>query len=410
MRSRESNFAGTRFYFCGNAIYNLPAGTQKFIIVSELKPFFTIFMNASLIAKQFEVNGQLVSAVPYGSGNINDTYHVIFRTSYSERRFILQRIRKNVFPQPSVIMDNMRVVTDICHAKLKEINEDSDRIWQLPKIIQTHDGKDFYEDANGDLWRAITYIASVQSFETVQSGDHAYEAGTVLGFFHNLINDIPVKSLGYVIEGFHITPNYLEQLDAVKNSKYAKELLAEHREARTCMRFIEERRDFIPVFENAKAAGTLKLHPTHGDPKVGNILIDEATGKGTSIIDLDTIQPGLIHADIGDAVRSACNPAGEDAGDLSSVRCDVDLFASIWRGYKRHAKKFLSEVDYLYVYDAIRILPLELGLRFFADYLNGDTYFKTKYNGHNLKRALVQFKLVESIENHESQIRKIIGV
>ncbi len=164
MRSRESNFAGTRFYFCGNAIYNLPAGTQKFIIVSELKPFFTIFMNASLIAKQFEVNGQLVSAVPYGSGNINDTYHVIFRTSYSERRFILQRIRKNVFPQPSVIMDNMRVVTDICHAKLKEINEDSDRIWQLPKIIQTHDGKDFYEDANGDLWRAITYIASAQSF------------------------------------------------------------------------------------------------------------------------------------------------------------------------------------------------------------------------------------------------------
>lgn len=366
-------------------------------------------MNASLIAKQFDVAGRLVAVEPFGSGNINDTYRVIFRTTFSEERFILQRVRRNVFPNPEYIMENMRKITDVCHQKLEEINESSDRIWQMPKIIPTRDGKDFYIDGAGDLWRAISNIASAVSYETVQSPDHAYEAGTVLGCFQNLISDIPCEELKYVIGNFHITPSYLEQLDAALKTPLAQELLAHSREARNCLRLIEERRDFCYTFENAKASGELKLRPTHGDPKVANILIDTATGKGTCIIDLDTIQPGLVHADIGDAVRSSCNPAGEDAMDLHTVFFDTDLFATFYRGYMRHAKKFFTDADYKYLFDAVRILPLELGLRFFADYLAGDVYFKTRYKEHNLKRALVQLRLMESIESRESQIRKVIG-
>ena len=366
-------------------------------------------MNASLIAKQFNVSGNLVSVEPFGSGNINDTFRAIFRTTYSEERFILQRVRKSVFPRPECIMQNMRIVTDICHKKLEEINETADRIWQLPKIIQTRGGNDFYIDGDGELWRAISNIASAVSYEKVQSPDHAFEAGTVLGCFQNLISDIPCERLQYVIDGFHVTPSYLEKLDSVKTTPLARELLEHSREARFCLNFIEERREFCHVFEKAKASGELKLRPTHGDPKVANILIDETTGKGTCIVDLDTIQPGLVHADIGDAVRSCCNPAGEDAMDLHTVFFDTNLFEAMHRGYMRHAKKFFTDADYRYLFDAIRILPLELGLRFFADYLAGDVYFKTRYKEHNLKRALVQLKLVESIESRERMIRQVIG-
>lgn len=366
-------------------------------------------MRASLIAKQFAVSGHLISVDPFGSGNVNDTYLAIFRTSYSEERFILQRVRKAVFPNPENIMHNMRIVTDICHKKLEEINDHSDRIWQLPKIIQTRDGQDFYFDGDGDLWRAISNIASAVSYEKVQSPDHAYEAGTVLGHFQKLISDIPCEQLSYAIESFHITPVYLAALDAAVKTPQAQELLAHSRDARYCLKFIEERRAFCSVFENAKAAGELKLRPTHGDPKVGNVLIDEKTGKGTCIVDLDTIQPGLVHADIGDAVRSCCNPGGEDATDLHSVFFDTDLFTAIYRGYMSFAKDFFTEADHKYMFDAIRILPLELGIRFFADYLAGDVYFKTRYKDHNLKRALVQLKLAESVEARESQIRRVLG-
>ena len=366
-------------------------------------------MRASLIAKQFSVAGHLISVEPFGSGNVNDTYLAIFRTTFSEERFILQRVRRAVFPRPENIMRNMRIVTDVCHKKLEEINESSDRIWQLPKIIRTRDGKDFYVDGNGEVWRAISNIASAVSYEKVQSPDHAFEAGTVLGCFQNLISDIPSESLKYVIESFHITPTYLDAMDAALKTPEAQDLLAHSREARNCLALIEERREFCSVFEKAKKDGILKLRPTHGDPKVANILIDETTGKGTCIVDLDTIQPGLVHADIGDAVRSSCNPAGEDAMDLHTVFFDTDLFSAFYRGYMRHAQKFFTQADHDYLFDAVRILPLELGLRFFADYLAGDVYFKTRYKEHNLKRALVQLRLMESIESRESQIRKIIG-
>lgn len=366
-------------------------------------------MRASLIAKQFSVAGHLVSVEPFGSGNVNDTYRVIFRTTFSEERFILQRVRRAVFPNPENIMRNMRIVTDVCHQKLEEVNMSSDRIWQLPKIIQTRDGQDFYYDGDGDLWRAISNIASAVSYEKVQSPDHAYEAGMVLGHFQKLISDIPCDQLSYAIEGFHITPIYLAQLDEALKTPLAQELLEHSREARYCLKFIEARREFCTTFENAKKLGELSLRPTHGDPKVGNILIDEKTGKGTCIVDLDTIQPGLVHADIGDAVRSCCNPAGEDAIDLHSVFFDTELFMAIYSGYMTYAKDFFTENDHKYMFDAIRILPLELGIRFFADYLAGDVYFKTRYKEHNLKRALVQLKLAESVEAREGKIRKILG-
>jgi hypothetical protein len=261
-------------------------------------------MRAALIARQFDVQGRLVTVEPYGSGNVNDTYLAIFRTTFSEQRFIVQRIRKSVFPQPEVIMQNMRVLTDHCHAKLEVEAEGADRIWQLPKIIQTKAGEDWVTDADGDLWRAISQIASAQAFEKVRNPEHAHEAGIVLGHFHRMVSDLPAEKLGYALPGFHVTPGYLAKMDAALATPGGQERLHASVEAKRAVRFVEARRARCAVLEEARARGDLSLRTTHGDPKVGNIMIDEATGRGTCIVDLDTVQPGLVHYDIGDATRS----------------------------------------------------------------------------------------------------------
>lgn len=366
-------------------------------------------MRAALIARQFDVPGRLVSVEPYGSGNVNDTYLAIFRTTFSEQRFVVQRIRKSVFPEPEAIMQNMRVLTDHCHTKLEAEIDQSDRIWQLPKIIQTKGGEDWVTDSEGDLWRAISQIASAQAFESVKHPEHAHEVGYVLGHFHRMVSDLPPTLLRTALPGFHVTPGYLAKLDINKTPSRARDLLQASPEAKRALLFVEERRARCAVLEDALQRGELKLRTTHGDPKVGNVMIDEATGRGTCIVDLDTVQPGLVHYDIGDATRSACNPAGEDATSLSSVIFDLELFTTIYRGYQSHAKDFLSQNDHRYLFNCIHLIPLELGIRFLADHLAGDTYFKVRYPGHNLRRALVQFKLVESIEAREASIRKIIG-
>jgi len=366
-------------------------------------------MRAALIARQFDVQGRLVSVEPYGSGNVNDTYLAIFRTTFSEQRFIVQRVRKSVFPDPEAIMQNMRVLTDHCHARLEAEAERSDRIWQLPKIIQTKAGEDWVTDADGDLWRAISQIASANAHERVKNPEHAHEVGFVLGHFHRMVSDLEPSRLRYALPGFHVTPGYLAKLDEALATRAGQERLEASPEARRAVRFVEERRGRCRVLQDALDAGRLRLRTTHGDPKVGNVMIDEATGRGTCIVDLDTVQPGLVHYDIGDATRSACNPAGEDAQDLSSVIFDTDLFTAIYRGYLKHARKFLSEEDHRRLFDCVHLIPLELGIRFLADHLAGDVYFKVRHPGHNLRRALVQFKLTESIEAREGRILKVLG-
>jgi Ser/Thr protein kinase RdoA (MazF antagonist) len=366
-------------------------------------------MKAALIAQKFAVAGRLVTAENTGEGNVNDTYLVIFRTTFSEERFILQRINTRVFPKPEYIMENMRVVTEHVHHRLEEEAHQSDRIWQLPRVIPAKDGKDFVVDGDGDYWRAISLIASAHSYGQVQSVEHAHEAGFVLGQFQRLISDLPVETLHDTLEGFHVTPRYIEKFDAALARPEGQARLQSASEAERCYRFIETRRSWASVLEEAKQRGELHLRPTHGDPKITNIMIDDATGKGTCIVDLDTVKPGLIHYDFGDCLRSSCNPAGEEVLDLSRVLFDLDLCEVIVKGYMAHARSFLTEADRYYLYDSIRLITFELGLRFFADYIAGDVYFKTRYDGQNLNRARVQFKLTESIETREKQIRQILS-
>jgi Ser/Thr protein kinase RdoA (MazF antagonist) len=251
-------------------------------------------------------------------------------------------------------------------------------------------------------------IASSTNYEKVNEPEHAAEAGRVLGHFQRIISDFPTDGLADTLPGFHITPGYLASYDRVIATPEASERLQTVSEARRLGKFVEQRRDFVGVLENAREAGELNLRPIHGDPKITNVMIDNFTGKGTAIVDLDTVKPGLIHYDFGDAVRSGCNPAGEETSDLSEVYLDLDLFGALVRGYLTEAKGFLSDADKRYLYDSVRLIAFELGLRFFTDYLAGDVYFKVTYEGQNLNRARVQFALCESIEAREGKMRGIL--
>ena len=365
-------------------------------------------MKAALIASKFDVPGRLVTVMVTGEGNVNDTYLAIFRTTFSEERFIVQHINKRVFPKPEYIMENMRVLTEHVHRRLEEEAPTADRIWQIPRVIPTKDGHDFVIDGDGEYWRAITLIASAHSYGQVQSVEHAYEAGFVLGHFQRIISDLNVNCLHDTLEGFHITPGYVKKLDTALQTPEGQVRLNASLEAQRCNHLVEARRDWCSVLEKAKENGEIQVRPTHGDPKISNVMIDDATGKGTSIIDLDTVKPALIHYDFGDCLRSCCNPAGEEVSDLNRVFFDTDLGKAIVDGYMAHARFFLTDADRKYLYDSIRVIAFELGLRFFADYIAGDVYFKTHYDGQNLNRARVQFKLMESIEAREKQIRGIL--
>ena len=363
-------------------------------------------MNPALMAQEFDVAGRFVSIMPQGSGNVNDTYLATFRTPSSEERFILQRINNHVFNRPEDIMANMRVVTEHIHARLED---DADRRWQFPRIILGKDGGAFIKDDKGSYWRAISLIESAQSYEQVRDMKHAYEVGYTLGYFQRLLSDIPCEQLLDTLIGFHITPKYINEFDtAWHRDGIALDIITSPK-VNYCLEFIEKRREFSSILEDAKERGELVLRSVHGDPKVGNIMIDDATDKGTSIIDLDTIKPGLVHYDFGDCLRSACNRAGEETRDLDSVYFDLELCEVIIKGYMKFARHCLNDADINYLYDSIRLMSFELGLRFFTDYIQGNRYFKVQSETQNLNRAMIQFRLCESIEDNESKIRKIIA-
>lgn len=367
-------------------------------------------MELSVLMGKFNVSGRLVSLQPFGGGNINDTYLAIYRNTFSESQVILQRINRNVFQRPEVVMENMHQVTRHCHEKLQaDANAGrDDRVWQMPMIIKSKDSNAYVCDDRGEVWRVITRIMSAKAFDVAQGPEHALECGAALGHFHYLVSDMAPDLIKDPLPGFHVTSGYIAAYDEVLEKPQAGELLVSSMEAKRCAKFIAQRRDFALCLEKAERAGELVKRMFHGDPKVNNIMVDEVTGKGTAMIDLDTVSPGLVHVDFGDALRSICNPAGEEETNLSKVVFDEDLCASFCRGYMHEAGSFMTEADREYLFDSIRLLPFELGLRFFQDYLSGNVYFKTTTPEQNLNRARVQFRLCESIEARERSIRSVL--
>lgn len=353
------------------------------------------------LLRNFDVAGRVVEIESEGNGYINDTFIVILDVGGVEDRVVLQRINQAVFTRPQDVMGNLRQITEHCHRK---INRDAGRYaeqgrhWQLTHIIPTRDGRDFFVDERGNVWRCLTYIGGARAYATVQSDRHAEECGLAVGHFLSLVSDMDPARLRQTIPGFHVTSEYLRQFDAAPKDGLDPALA----------RFVDERREAATLLERAEANGELTRRVIHGDPRINNILIGDADGQAMAMIDLDTSCGGLVQMDVGDAVRSICNPAGEDYRALADVSFKTDVFEAFMRGFMREARAFLTSEDVEHLYPAIRILPFELGLRFLSDHLNGDRYFKVPQHGQNLHRAIGQFRLCELIEKSEAEIRKTI--
>lgn len=335
------------------------------------------------IAQQFA--NAVTEISPLGNGLINDTYLV--RTATSS--FVLQRINSSVFPAPEQIMANLATL----NRHIGQKTGTSVKL-QIPEILNTADNNPLYRDRNGDCWRALSFIADTESIEAIRSIHDAEQVGLALGHFHRLISDLDPLLLHDTLPGFHITPGYLNHYHQVLQQ-------TEQTTDRYCATFIDDFQHIADDLEVAKQQGLLSLRVIHGDPKLNNFLFNRRSNQVVSIIDLDTVKPGLIHYDIGDCLRSCCV-----VGD--SGRFDLDSCEALLKNYLSEAGAFFTEADYCYLYPAIRLIPFELGLRFYTDYLAGNRYFKVTKPEQNLQRAIGQFKLCQSIITQETAINKLI--
>jgi len=364
-----------------------------------------ILTEVEAVAGQFDLPAEIVGIREFGAGNINDTFLVEYAGG-EEKKIILQRINARVFSYPEEIMENLYVVTEHMRARSPRHMEEQGRRWEILRFFSAKNGKKFVVDSEGGFWRAVSFVENATSYETVKNDRHAREAGRALGKFHCLVSDLDPQRLHDTLPGFHITPDYITTYDTTMARWTYPEKSGP---VGYCADFVENRRQWVSVLEEVKEKNILKLRVVHGDPKISNIMIDNVSGWMVSLVDLDTVKAGLIHYDIGDCLRSCCNPLGEETAAYGQVRFDLGLCRAILEGYFFEAEGFLSDNDCRYFYDAIRLLAFELGLRFFTDYLAGNIYFKTKYRQHNLHRALVQFKLTESIEAQETAIRELVS-
>lgn len=361
-----------------------------------------------VIAEAFDLPGRVQTIAPLGNGNVNDTFRVQVETAAADHgdrqgepgpSFVLQRLNTEVFPQPRLVMRNLQVLSD--HVQLRSV---AGQRWEVPRVIACRQTGEPWVETDGQFWRLLTFVKDAVTLDAITHAEQARQVGRGLGLFHTLISDLPADQLADTLPGFHITPGYLVAYDQTLQSTSLP--LCDR--SQWCCAFIEQRRDLAPVLEQARAEGRLELRPIHGDPKVNNVMLCSRTGSAVSLVDLDTVKPGLVQYDIGDCLRSACNRRGEEAGDGDEVGFDLEFCQAVLQGYLGAARACLSAADLDHIFDAARLISFELGLRFFSDHLAGDAYFRTSRPGHNLDRARVQFRLTESIEAQEAQIRAII--
>ena len=356
------------------------------------------------IAEAFHGGGSVQAVQPLGNGNVNDTFLVQAVDGPS----VLQRINTQVFNEPQLVMQNLQVLGEHIERKLQSGAAHpllEQRRWHLPQLVCTkEEGNTWHCCPAGGVWRTITYVPDSTCVDVVGGAHQARELGLGLGLFHLLISDLPATALADTLEGFHITPGYLAAYHRALVNTDCQPSAASER----CMAFIREREALCDVLERAKQRGELPMRPIHGDPKINNVLLDRRSGEAIALIDLDTVKPGLVHYDIGDCLRSCCNPLGEETDQIEAVHFDLNLADALLKGYLAVAGSFLTEAELRFIPDAAQLISFELGLRFFSDYLLGSTYFKANHPDHNLQRALVQFQLTASIESQMPALRHLV--
>jgi Ser/Thr protein kinase RdoA (MazF antagonist) len=358
----------------------------------------------SAIGQYFLFEGDYLRAERLPSGHINDTYALFFRqTGGPVRRYLLQRINHHVFGNPEKLMGNIQGITS--HLRKKIVAAGGDPARETINLIPTVEGRAFCQTPDGNYWRAAMFIEGARTYEIAENLDHVYNVAHAFGRFQKLVSDFPAEQLHETIPDFHHTPKrFAAFVEAVE-----RDTTNRARCARAEIEFVEQRVSEMPILVDLLQQGKLPQRVTHNDTKFNNVMIDDSTGKGICVIDLDTVMPGLSLYDFGDAVRSGANPAAEDEQDLSKVTIDMRIFERFAGGYLDAARDFLTPLEIDYLAFSARLMTLECGMRFLTDYLNGDLYFRILRENHNLDRCRTQFKMVRAMEKEFDAMTGIVS-
>lgn len=352
--------------------------------------------NLDAIVRNFQILGEFKEAGPYGSGHINDTYCVVFSQGGAAVRYIFQRINHLIFKNPVALMDNIWRVTGHLQGKLER-----DQSRRALTLILARDGKPYYRDSDGNTWRAYIFVEKAKTFDAVESPKQAFEAARAFGQFQCLLADLPAPRLHETIPDFHHTPKRLAALErAIEADVCNRAVLAKPE-----IDFVMRRKDLVSVLLDA----SLPERVTHNDTKFNNVMLDDVTGEGVCVIDLDTVMPGLALYDFGDMVRTTTSPAREDERDLSLVQMQFPMFEALVKGYLSASGDVLTKAEKQYLAFSGKLITLEIGIRFLTDLLMGDVYFKIHREQHNLDRCRTQLKLVESIEQQEDAMNRLVA-
>jgi len=350
----------------------------------------------------YEFPATLVGAVRYGQGHINDTFCVLCQPKEGDAvRFILQGLSSAAFPHPEELMENFIGITSYLREKIVE--DGGDPLRETLSLVNTKDGRPFYTDKHGKVWRLTPFIENTDCFQSATPA--LFEASArAFGRFQYQLRDFPASTLHEPIVNFHNTEDrFLKFEQALQADK-----LGRAAEVADEVAFVLARKADCSVAMQALRDGVLPLRVTHNDTKLNNILIDRTTGEGICVIDLDTTMPGLSINDFGDSIRFGANHSKEDEKDLSKVNFDIALFEAYTRGFLAGAQGGLTAAELDYLPWGARLMTLECGIRFLTDYLEGDTYFRIHYPAQNLDRCRTQFKLVSDMEAQFEAMHAIV--
>lgn len=353
------------------------------------------------ISAQFNLEGTVDRIEPFGNGHINDTFKIFIKEPELPD-YILQRKNHLVFKDIPGMMQNIVRVTNHIRKKLEE-----EGVKDISKKVITHiacaDGSYFYKDDKGNYWTVFLFIPGSQSVEKIENYNHAYLAGKGFGKFQEQLADLPGEPLNETIVDFHnIEFRY-------RNFRKALKINYQNRAAETQpeIDFALQHEAEMHTLIEAQKAGEIPLRITHNDTKINNILFNEK-GEILCVIDLDTVMPGLVHFDFGDAIRTAACTTEEDETDLDKITINLEIFEAFAKGFLEETKLFLTDKEISLLAHAAKFMTFIMGIRFLTDYLEGDVYYKIKHAQHNIERARAQFKLVSEITKNEDEMNRII--
>ena len=349
-------------------------------------------MHIQTAAHAFQTNGKAIHWQEFGQGHINQTLKV---TTDSGAEYILQRINQYVFHDPAQLMKNACAITDFLRAK------DPDPRHTL-HFIPAKDGMGYFQDGNGEFWRMYEFVDGL-SLDAPESEDDLYQSALAFGRFQMLLSDFPAESLYDTIPNFHNT---------VDRFRLLRESVEKNASGRLCnvtaeLEYLFSHEELACTLQRMREQGQLPLRVTHNDTKLNNVLLDQDTREPLCVLDLDTVMPGLSAHDFGDSIRFGAATAAEDEKDLSKMVMDINLFATYTKGFLS-ACPGLTENERDMLPMGAKLMTLECGVRFLTDYLSGDTYFRTHYEGQNLDRCRTQFKLVADMESKWEDMKRIV--